>query len=129
VAAPKNTKISSLESIGKELAVAAFAAQSAGGGERKKSEADYLQELVKDLQGIKQDGKDLQTWWDERLKEVEDQLGVKIGELVENHRQAVEEWLFRKLEEVKSTIRQSAAETGRGFRSGLLGGVGGLFGG
>lgn len=61
VAAPQNTRVSGFESIGKELAVAAFAAQEAG-STKKKSEADYLKDLVDSLKDVKANGKTLQEW-------------------------------------------------------------------
>lgn len=71
-AAPQNVHITGLEQIGKDLAVAAFASQGAG-GERKKSEAEYLEELVKTLNAIK--GEKSKTWEELFSKVADDVVG------------------------------------------------------
>ena len=63
-AAPENIHVSGLEQISKDLAVAAYAAQAAG-GTRKKSEAEFLEELIKEVQEVQKNSKTLEQFLDE----------------------------------------------------------------
>ena len=83
-AAPENVRVTGLEQISKDLAVAAFAAQGAG-GQRKKSEAEFLEELIKEVREVQKNGQTLSqfldTMGDKIIKQLIDGFEGDLGKL------------------------------------------------
>jgi hypothetical protein len=82
-AAPENVHISGLEQIGKDLAVAAFSAQAAG-GKRKSEEAEFLEQLVNAVAEIQDNNQTLQEFLEKKLNELLRTLGFTAWEAFEN---------------------------------------------
>lgn len=73
-AAPENARVSGLEQISKDLAIAAYAAQAAAGGKKKSDEAMFLEELIKQVEEVKKNGKTLQKFLDELMVKLKNGL-------------------------------------------------------
>lgn len=99
-AAPENVHVTGLEQLSKDIAVAAFSSMGAG-GKAKKSEAEFLEELVKAVTDVQENGKTLQDF----LKEIQDKIEAGIGVTINEVGEKIWVFLSQKLkEEIKPIV-------------------------